>query len=68
MNPKLFALIPALALAGIALFMPSTAPAGEATLPSGYKVLEPIRDGNLTVFPVFAALFDDTQEFLTGDE
>jgi hypothetical protein len=68
MNPKLFALLPALALAGIALFVPSTAPAGEATLPSGYQVLEPIRHGNLTVFPVVAARSHDTQEFLTLDE
>jgi len=68
MNFKLFALLPALALAGIALFLPSTAPAGEAALPSGYKVLEPIRHGNLTVFPVVAARSHDTQEFLTLDE
>ena len=68
MNPKLFVLLPALALAGIALFLPAPAPAGEATLPSGYKVLEPIRHGNLTVFPVVAARSHDTQEFLTLDE
>ena len=68
MNFKLFALLPALALAGIALFVPAPAPAGEATLPSGYKVLEPIRHGNLTVFPVVAARSHDTQEFLTLDE
>ena len=35
---------------------------------SGYKVLEPIRHGNLTVFPVVAARSHDTQEFLTLDE
>ena len=68
MNPKLFLLLPALALAGVALFVPAPAPAGEATLPSGYKVLEPIRHGNLTVFPVVAARSHDTQEFLTLDE
>jgi sulfur carrier protein ThiS len=68
MNPKLFALLPALALAGIALFVPASAPAGDAALPSGYKVLEPIRHGNLTVFPVVAARSHDTQEFLTLDE
>ena len=68
MNPKLFVLLPALALAGIALFMPSSAPAGDVTSTSGYKVLEPIRHGNLTVFPVVAARSHDTQEFLTLDE
>ncbi len=35
---------------------------------SGYKVLAPIRQGNLTVFPVVAATSHDTQEFLTLDE
>jgi hypothetical protein len=68
MNPKLFVLLPALALAGIALFLPSSGPAGDVTSPSGYKVLEPIRHGNLTVFPVVAARSHDTQEFLTLDE
>lgn len=68
MNPKVFVLLPALALAGIALFMPSSAPAGDVTSPSGYKVLEPIRHGNLTVFPVVAARSHDTQQFLTLDE
>src|ERR1700739_4085280 len=33
-----------------------------------YKVLEPIRHGNLTIFPVVAARSYDTQEFLTLDE
>src|SRR5437879_3996173 len=35
---------------------------------SGYKVLEPIRHGNLTVFPVVAAKNYPTGEFLTLDE
>lgn len=68
MNPKLFTLLPALALAGMALFLPSSAPAGDATLTSIYKVLEPIRRGNLTVFPVVTTHTHDTQEFLTLDE
>jgi hypothetical protein len=42
--------------------------AGEATTPSGYKVLEPIRHGNLTVFPVVAAKSYPTGQFLTLDE
>ena len=68
MNFKLFALFSAIALGGIALLAPGTTPAGGAALPSGYKVLEPIRHGNLTVFPVVAASSHDTQEFLTLDE
>ena len=35
---------------------------------SGYKVLEPIRHGSLTVFPVVAPKSYDTGEFLTLDE
>ena len=42
--------------------------AGEITPASGYKVLEPIRHGNLTVFPVVAAKNYPTGEFLTLDE
>lgn len=68
MNPKLFVLLPALALAGIALFLPSRAPAGDTTSTSSYKLLDPIRHGNLTVFPVVAAGSHDTGGFLTLDE
>ncbi|MGH9502196.1 MAG: ARPP-1 family domain-containing protein [Terriglobales bacterium] len=69
MNPKVFALLPALVLsAGIALFWPCRAPAGEISPTSGYTVLAPIRHGNLTVFPVVAAQTYDTEEFLTLDE
>ena len=35
---------------------------------NGYRVLAPIRQGNLTVFPVVAAASHETQEFLTLDE
>ena len=55
-------------LAGVAVFLPCPAPAGELGSTSGYKVLAPIRHGNLTVFPVVAAHSYDTQEFLTLDE
>jgi len=55
-------------LAGVAVFLPCPAPAGEVTSTSGYKILAPIRHGNLTVFPVVAARSYDTQEFLTLDE
>src|SRR6202140_525882 len=42
--------------------------AGEVTPTPGYKVLDPIRHGNLTVFPVVAAKSYPTGEFLTLDE
>jgi len=46
----------------------NTARAGQVSSPSGYKVLDPIRHGNLTVFPVVAAKSYPTAEFLTLDE
>jgi len=42
--------------------------AGEQPYSSGYKVLEPIRHGSLTVFPVVAPKSYATGEFLTLDE
>ncbi len=42
--------------------------AGEQPYASGYKVLEPIRHGSLTVFPVVAPKSYVTGEFLTLDE
>lgn len=42
--------------------------AGETGGAAGYKVLEPIRHGNLTVFPVLASKSYPTGEFLTLDE
>jgi hypothetical protein len=42
--------------------------AGETPFISGYKVLEPIRHGSLTVFPVLASKSYATGEFLTLDE
>jgi hypothetical protein len=68
MNPKNLLALPALALAGIALFWPCHAPAGGLPPTSGYTVLAPIRHGNLTVFPVVAARSYDTADFLTLDE
>lgn len=69
MSPKIF-------LAGIALLLVTSvvavnlreARAGEVTTASGYKVFEPIRHGNLTVFPVVSAKSYATNEFLTLDE
>jgi hypothetical protein len=42
--------------------------AGEQPFSSGYKVLEPIRHGSLTVFPVVASKSYATGDFLTLDE
>ncbi len=56
------------AIAGLAFFAPSVAPAGEVSSNSPYKVLAPIRHGNLTVFPEVATASHDTQQFLTLDE
>lgn len=44
------------------------AQAGEVDGTGDYKVLAPIRHGNLTVFPVVASASHDTSEFLTLDE
>ena len=45
---------------------PGLGTAGEAG--SNYKVLEPIRHNNLTIFPVVANRTHDTKDFLTLDE
>jgi len=45
---------------------PGLGAAGEAG--SSYKVLEPIRHNNLTIFPVVANRTHDTKDFLTLDE
>jgi hypothetical protein len=45
---------------------PVPLPAGQ--IPAKYKALEPITEGNLTVFPVVAAETYDTSGFLTLDE
>src|SRR5277367_1792343 len=42
--------------------------AGELPATSEYKVLDPIRHGSLTVFPVVVAKSHSTSEFLTLDE
>lgn len=69
MNPKIFLGLTVLVIvAGLVVVDQRQAQAGEVTTPSGYKVLEPIRHGNLTVFPVVAAKSYPTSEFLTLDE
>ena len=66
---KIFlALALALMVAGLVVCDERDARAGEVTPTPGYKVLEPIRHGNLTVFPVVAAKSYPTGEFLTLDE
>jgi hypothetical protein len=42
--------------------------AGEAKAGGRYQVLTPIRNGNLTIFPVVAESTHDTAQFLTLDE
>jgi hypothetical protein len=66
MRSKIVAASVLLLLAGFAAVNQTPARAGEIT--SGYKVLEPIRHGNLTVFPVVAAKSYPTGEFITLDE
>ena len=69
MNPKVFLGLMMLAIAaGLIVVDQRQAQAGEVTASSGYKVLEPIRHGNLTVFPVVSAKSYPTGEFLTLDE
>jgi hypothetical protein len=63
--------LPVLALVGLfamALFPRFSAQAGEVSAKTAYRVLDPIRHGNLTVFPVVAATSHDTRDFLTLDE
>jgi hypothetical protein len=67
-SPKIFLVLAVLMIsAGVVLVDGHDARAGEVTA-SGYKVLEPIRHGNLTVFPVVAARSYPTGEFMTLDE
>jgi hypothetical protein len=55
-------------LLAFAIFYPCLAPAGQIPSASGYTVLEPIRHGALTIFPVVAGSSHDTHEFITLDE
>src|SRR3981081_1512778 len=69
MNPKMFvALVGLLVVTGLAGMDQRQAIAGEVGGTSGYKALQPIRHGNLTVFPVVASKNYHTEEFLTLDE
>jgi hypothetical protein len=69
MNPKTFlAVVVLVMVAGLVVVDQRAAQAGEVTPAPGYKVLDPIRHGNLTVFPVVAAKSYPTGEFMTLDE
>src|SRR3954469_1905179 len=69
MSPKIFlALMVLLIVAGFVVFEQRDAHAGEVTPSADYKVLDAIRNGNLTIFPVVAAKSYPTSEFLTLDE
>jgi hypothetical protein len=69
MSPKIFWAAAVLVMvAGLVAVDQRDARAGEVPPAPGYKVLEPIRHGNLTVFPVVAAKSYPTGEFLTLDE
>lgn len=69
MRPKIVVFCAALLfVAGFALVGRQKVRAGEVNPTSGYKVLDPIHHGNLTVFPVVANKSYPTGEFLTLDE
>jgi hypothetical protein len=71
MNKKLWLLILAVVVfTGGAVLLPRPVRGGEmpSAAISGYRVLAPIRHGNLTVFPVVAATSHDTRQFLTLDD
>ncbi len=55
-------------LVGITALVSSPLPAGEVPQTSRYSLLEPIRSGNLTVFPVVSSKSYDTGDFITLDE
>jgi hypothetical protein len=69
LSPKIFLVLAVLVMVS-ALVVVNQRPvqAGEVSPTPGYKVLEPIRHGNLTVFPVVAARSYPTGEFMTLDE
>jgi len=68
MNPKIFlALMVLLMVGGLVVLDQKPVQAGEVGA-SGYKVLDPIRHGNLTVYPVVSSRSYPTGEFLTLDE
>ncbi len=63
-----FLALTALAVATVIVTDQEPARAGEVSSSPGYKVLDGIRHGNLTVFPVVTSRSYPTSEFLTLDE
>lgn len=61
-------LIALVIVAGLVMGSQKPVQAGEVVGASGYKVLDPIRHGNLTVFPVVIGKSYPTAQFLTLDE
>ncbi len=55
-------------LVAVSVLVPTLLPAGELASSSHYSLLEPIRSGNLTVFPVVSNKSYDTGDFITLDE
>ena len=68
MSPKVLAITVLLFVVGFIVLDQSPVRAGETSPAPGYKALDPIRHGNLTVFPVVAAKTYPTSGFLTLDE
>src|SRR5579872_829459 len=68
MRPKILAVSILLVVVACVFLNQRPVRAGETSPAPGYKVLDPIRHGNLTVFPVVAAKSYPTSEFLTLDE
>jgi hypothetical protein len=69
MSPRIFLAVMAVVIvAGMVVVDQRQAQAGEVNSATGYKVLDPIRHGNLTIFPVVAAKSYATGQFLTLDE
>lgn len=69
MRARFWALIVCISVvAGFWFVRPSLSRGGQVSPAGSYKVLEPIRHGHLTVFPVVAGTAHDTHDFLTLDE
>ena len=67
MSPRIvLALTALMVVAGLVLINDRDAQAGEVS--PGYRVMDPIRHGNLTIFPVVTSKSYPTREFLTLDE
>jgi len=68
MRLKLLSLLSLAVVLALTALVPDQARAGENPTTFHYKVLAPIRHGNLSIFPVVAATTHNTEDFLTLDE